>query len=81
MLIVLAPDARLRCHTHPERRNIGVVFQNYSLFPHMNVAANVGFLLRMRGVAKEARQQLIRKGLAQVAAGYEERMPHELSGG
>jgi putative spermidine/putrescine transport system ATP-binding protein len=66
----------------PERRNIGVVFQNYSLFPHMNVAANVGFPLRMRGVPKEARQQLIRKALAQVAlAGYEERMPHELSGG
>jgi putative spermidine/putrescine transport system ATP-binding protein len=66
----------------PERRNIGVVFQNYSLFPHMNVAANVGFPLRMRGVPKAARRQLVGRALAQVALrGYEERMPHELSGG
>ena len=66
----------------PERRNIGVVFQNYSLFPHMSVGANVAFPLRMRGVAKAQRHEEARKALAQVAlAGYEYRMPHQLSGG
>lgn len=66
----------------PEHRNIGVVFQNYSLFPHMNVAANVGFPLRMRRMAKSDREEGIRKALTQVAlAGYEQRMPHQLSGG
>jgi putative spermidine/putrescine transport system ATP-binding protein len=66
----------------PERRNIGVVFQNYSLFPHMTVAANVAFPLRMRGVRREARREAIARALAQVAlSGFEERMPDQLSGG
>jgi putative spermidine/putrescine transport system ATP-binding protein len=39
----------------PEKRNIGVVFQNYALFPHMTVERNVGFPLKMRGVAREVR--------------------------
>jgi len=66
----------------PEGRNIGVVFQNYSLFPHMSVAANVGFPLRMRGMAKARRREAVRAALAMVALDdYEERMPHQLSGG
>jgi putative spermidine/putrescine transport system ATP-binding protein len=66
----------------PERRNIGVVFQNYSLFPHMSVAANVGFPLRMRKVGKQQRQEQIRRALSLVElGGYEDRMPRELSGG
>jgi putative spermidine/putrescine transport system ATP-binding protein len=66
----------------PERRNIGVVFQNYSLFPHMTVAANVAFPLRMRGVARDKRREAIARALAQVAlSGFEERMPDQLSGG
>src|SRR5690349_6017908 len=45
-------------HLPPERRNIGLVFQSYALFPHMTVAANVGFGLRMRrrGRAEIARR-------------------------
>jgi len=66
----------------PERRNIGVVFQNYSLFPHMTVAANVGFPLRMRGVPKHQRTEAVRLALELVALPeYESRMPHQLSGG
>ena len=38
----------------PERRGFGMVFQNYALFPHMSVAKNIGFGLRMRGMAKSA---------------------------
>ena len=66
----------------PERRNIGVVFQNYSLFPHMNVAANVGFPLRMRRIPKDRQREAIRRALALVAlSAYEARMPNQLSGG
>src|ERR1700712_23902 len=39
----------------PERRDIGFMFQSYALFPHMTVAANVGFGLRMRGVRRALR--------------------------
>src|SRR5438045_500566 len=41
----------------PHRRNLGVVFQSYALFPHMDVAANVAFPLVLRGVAPAARAQ------------------------
>ena len=44
-------DGRDITHAAPEKRNIGMVFQDYSLFPHMTVEENVGFPLRMRGVA------------------------------
>ena len=62
----------------PERRNIGMVFQEYALFPHMEVAGNVGYGLS-RGPDRAAR---IREVLALVGLeGLERRMPHELSGG
>lgn len=64
------------------RRDIGMVFQQYSLFPHLSVAKNVEFGLSMRKVARESRQSRIRDmleivGLEHLAA----RFPHELSGG
>ena len=70
-------------HGHPpEHRNIGVVFQNYALFPHMTVAQNVAFGLKMRGVAKgrarapgEAVLRLVRM------TGFGDRRPAALSGG
>jgi putative spermidine/putrescine transport system ATP-binding protein len=66
----------------PERRNIGVVFQNYSLFPHMTVAANVAFPLRMRGIPRDQQRAAIHRALTLVAlSDYESRMPHQLSGG
>ncbi len=66
----------------PYNRDIGMVFQSYALFPHMNVAANVGYGLRMRRVAKPEAAQRVRNTLALVKLdGFENRMPHELSGG
>ena len=64
----------------PEKRGVGVVFQDYALFPHLDVAGNVGFGLRR--LAPAARQARIAAMLALVGlAGVGERYPHELSGG
>jgi spermidine/putrescine ABC transporter ATP-binding subunit len=66
----------------PHRRNIGVVFQSYALFPHMPVAANVAYPLRMRRVAREEVRRRVAAALDLVQlAGYGERHPGQLSGG
>jgi len=63
-------------------RNMGLVFQNYSLFPHMSVAENVGFGLRVRGVDAAERDMLVREAVGRVQLpGLEGRYPHQLSGG
>jgi putative spermidine/putrescine transport system ATP-binding protein len=65
-----------------EKRNIGMVFQSYSLFPHRNVMGNVAFPLEMRGVKREEARSRSLKALEMVRLGnLAERMPHELSGG
>ncbi|MCW0234217.1 MAG: ABC transporter ATP-binding protein [Ferrovibrio sp.] len=66
----------------PHKRNIGMVFQNYALFPHMTAAENVGFPLRMRKrpaaeITRRSREALAMVGLADFAG----RQPRELSGG
>jgi iron(III) transport system ATP-binding protein len=64
----------------PERRRVGMVFQDYALFPHLTVAANVGFGLRTLG--REARRERVTSLLDMVGlAGVAKRFPHELSGG
>jgi putative spermidine/putrescine transport system ATP-binding protein len=64
------------------RRDMGVVFQSYALFPHMTVAKNVAFGLEMRRVAKAEVGQRVKEALAMVRlTGLEERRPRELSGG
>jgi spermidine/putrescine ABC transporter ATP-binding subunit len=66
----------------PYRRNIGMVFQNYALFPHMTVGENIAFPLQMRKVSKSEIQQKTRDVLALVGLpGYEARYPRQLSGG
>ncbi|MEY4680451.1 MAG: ABC transporter ATP-binding protein [Alphaproteobacteria bacterium] len=66
----------------PFRRNMGLVFQNYALFPHMDVAANVAFGLEMRSVSSAERARLVAEALRLVRLeGYERRRPRELSGG
>lgn len=64
------------------QREIGIVFQNYALFPHMTVAKNIGYGLTMRGVAKAEISERVDEALALVKlTGYGERRPRELSGG
>jgi ABC-type Fe3+/spermidine/putrescine transport system ATPase subunit len=64
------------------RRNIGMVFQRTTLFPHMSVADNVAFPLKMRGVPGRERRARAEQALATVRlAGYGERLPSQLSGG
>ncbi|MGB0384851.1 MAG: ABC transporter ATP-binding protein [Ardenticatenaceae bacterium] len=65
-----------------EKRGAVMVFQKHLLFPTMNVAENVGFGLRMRGVPKAEREARVREMLELVKLpGYEKRQAHELSGG
>src|SRR5581483_6598623 len=66
----------------PYRRDIGMVFQSYALFPHMTVAENIGFALRQRGIAKREIAERITSTLETVRlAGYGGRYPRQLSGG
>lgn len=66
----------------PERRGVGMVFQNYSLFPHMNVVDNVAFPLRMRGIARHDARRRAQETLEIVRlTGLGHRFPRELSGG
>ena len=66
----------------PHKRGIGMVFQNYALFPHMTVYENLAFPLRVRKVSKEDTDKKIDKALSMVSlTGFENRMPGQLSGG
>jgi spermidine/putrescine ABC transporter ATP-binding subunit len=68
--------------TPPAKRNIGMVFQNYALFPHMTVNENVAFPLEMRKVAKAEAEGRVRRALDLVElGGYGDRLPSQLSGG
>jgi len=64
------------------KRGIGMMFQNYALFPHMSVAENVGYGLKARGVGWRERRQRVAEVLALVKlTGMEDRKPRQLSGG
>ena len=66
----------------PEKRDIGMVFQNYALFPHLTVGENVGFALKQRGVAREEIRTRVRQALDLVQlSALESRFPQQLSGG
>ena len=66
----------------PYRRDYGMVFQNFALFPHLTIADNVAFGLRMRRVDRASRTRQVREALALVKlAGFESRYPDQLSGG
>lgn len=86
---LLAPDAGTICvdgrdvtRAAPESRDLGMVFQNYALFPHMTVFDNVAFPLRMRKVHRsEVRKRVARALSAVHLADFGDRMPSQLSGG
>lgn len=66
----------------PNRRQVGMVFQNYALFPHLTVAANVAYGLSVRGVARQEQQQRTQEALALVEMDtLADRYPAQLSGG
>ena len=69
-------------HLPPHRRDTGMVFQDYAIFPHISVADNIAFGLRNRGVERAEIRARMAEALETVRlTGYEGRMPHELSGG
>ncbi|WGF87911.1 ABC transporter ATP-binding protein [Marinivivus vitaminiproducens] len=75
-------DGRAITPLPPEKRNFGMVFQGYALFPHLSVFDNVGFPLRVRGVGKAQAGERIRTALDLVQLGHlADRMPRQLSGG
>jgi len=66
----------------PEERGFGMVFQNYALFPHMSVRANIGFGLKMRGVARDETRTRVDTALDLVQLrAHAEKLPGQLSGG
>ncbi len=75
-------DGRDITHASPQSRGLGMVFQNYALFPHLSVAQNLAFGLDVRGTPQARMRERVREVLALVRmADYAERMPGELSGG
>ena len=69
-------------HIPPHKRGIGMVFQNYALFPHMTVAENLAFPLEVRNIGKAEREGKIKRALDRVEmSGFTGRRPAQLSGG
>ncbi len=69
-------------HVPAHKRDMGMVFQSYALFPHRSVGENVAFGLRMRGMDRTTIARKVADALAQVElVGYEDRRPGQLSGG
>ncbi|MDQ0455764.1 ABC transporter ATP-binding protein [Rhizobium paknamense] len=69
-------------HLPPEKRDIGIVFQNYAIFPHMSVADNIAFGLKLRKKSKAEIEKAVTSALRQVGlVGYEDRYQRQLSGG
>lgn len=75
-------DGKDITHLEPEKRDVNTVFQNYALFPHMNVEKNISYGLRIKGAKKSEWQKKVSEMLSLVQLeGYEKRMPSQLSGG
>lgn len=75
-------DGRSVANVPPHKRDIGMVFQSYALFPHMSVFANIEFPLRRRRIPKAKRASMVNDALEMVRmTEYRDRLPSELSGG
>ena len=75
-------DGQDKSRVPPHKRNTGMVFQNYALWPHMNVQKNVAYGLNIRKVSNSEKQKRVRRALEIVRMDhYAERLPNQLSGG
>jgi multiple sugar transport system ATP-binding protein len=75
-------DGRVVNDVEPRGRDVAMVFQDYALYPHMSVADNIGFGLKMRGVPSDAIARQVREAAAILQIGdYLDRKPGQLSGG
>lgn len=75
-------NGKLATYLPPNRRDIGVVFQNYALFPHMTVAENIAFPLRMRKTSEAVISRKVARSLEMVQLPHvADRLPRQLSGG
>jgi iron(III) transport system ATP-binding protein len=78
----IVADAQHKINLPPEQRKLGMVFQDYALWPHLSVADNVGFPLDVRGWDRRDRRAQIDEALCLVGlSGFEDRRPSSLSGG
>src|SRR3954465_4710240 len=69
-------------HVLPKYRNVAMVFQSYALYPHMTIAENIGYPLKMRDTPKAERDGRIREAAGKVhLEDYLDRFPRQLSGG
>src|ERR1035437_8187200 len=79
---VITIDEKDVSNTPPKDRNIAMVFQNYALYPHMIVAENMGFALKLKGMAKaDRRQKVLEVAKLLALEDYLDRKPKALSGG
>src|SRR6187431_1174593 len=79
---VIEIGGRVVNHIHPKERDIAMVFQNYALYPHMTVSANMGFSLNLRGEGEKVVGERVRKAAEILGlTPYLERYPRQLSGG
>jgi len=78
----IVADAKTGAFAPPEKRNLGMVFQDYALWPHMTVGGNVAFPLEMRGLGRAERDRRTMRALDRVGlSAYADRRPSDLSGG
>src|SRR5215813_2324608 len=69
-------------HLRARERNVGVIFQNYALFPRMTVADNIGFGLRIRGVRRKVRRAKVEELLSLIGmSDHRDKYPSQISGG
>jgi spermidine/putrescine ABC transporter ATP-binding subunit len=75
-------DAQDMSGVDPNHRPVNMVFQSYAVFPHMTVAKNAGYGLKVTGVARQEIEERVTEALSLVKlSGFENRFPHQLSGG